>query len=755
MQKITSLIYKIIAGHPGAVIAVIIASFLMSFGAFSHVEVDEDFEAGISDPQAIATRAEYRRHFGHEQAILLAFDIDGIDRNSLLTAWELADRIHSWPEVRQVLSILDVLRPFRRADEFAAYLKDFRIRNLVELLQNDRLFRGYLVSDDLKSLQILIVPDVRAPDYRRALYNHLKELQADMSGRVKLHVFGFPYIQERFFEFIVENNRRFLTLGLICCTLLAWYLFPDPLVLGLILLAIAAPTSLTFAVYFMNGNKINLFTSPIIPFALIISLNEIIYIVSFFVRERKNAHQNYAELHQQNYRRLIRPCLINTLTTLIGFLSLSQSPSPSIRLFSLYTSLACFFAYIVTFGLIFACFKLYQPKFSLRGSDPGRLRWLQRLVRNIVFRHPGKVLAVAAVSLLLVVPALQKFETRNALTDNFSAADPLLQAHAFISSRFCGPGHFQVMISAPDLMEPERLAGIAEFQKRVAAIPGINRVFSIVDLMLAFNKQFTGEAVLPATADLGRAVIDFFGQRGIADLLIAPDFSTTLLRVHTSLTDDFSIVPLRRQILAAAAAALPASLSVDVTGDVYLNALMQKSILENITWSFVAAVLMIIAVFYLVFRSLYLAFVALLVNFYPILLAYAAAGYFGLPLNPSTAVVGCVMSGLIVDDTLHLLTFLQENRQPTQARKVMAAIRDLAVPVSSSSLLLMLGNAIFMLSTFKPFTYFGLIGTLVVVIGLAGDLLVLPVLILMFGRQRKNAAVQSEPQRSDCETISL
>jgi len=306
------------------------------------------------------------------------------------------------------------------------------------------------------------------------------------------------------------------------------------------------------------------------------------------------------------------------------------------------------------------------------------------------------------------------------------------------------------MISAPDLMEPERLAEIAEFQKRVEAIPGINRVFSIVDLMMAFNKQFTGEAVLPATADLGRAVIDFFGQRGISDLLIAPDLSTTLLRVHTGLTDDFSIVPLRGQILAAAAATLPASLSVDVTGDVYLNALMQKSILENITWSFVAAVLMIIGVFYLVFRSLYVAFVALLVNFYPILLAYAAAGYFGLPLNPSTAVVGCVMSGLIVDDTLHLLTFLQENRQPTQVRRVMAAIRDLAVPVSSSSLLLMLGNAIFMFSTFKPFTYFGLIGTLVVVIGLAGDLLVLPVLILTFGRKSKNAAAQIEPQRSEC-----
>lgn len=741
MKHISQLLYSLISRHPGAVISVIVASFIMSFGAFSNIEVDEDFSAGISDPQAIATREQYRQHFGHEQAVLVAYAIDEISVESLTKTWELVERIHRWAEVKQVMSILDLLRPFRQREDFLVYLKEFRVRNLIELLQGDQLFRGFLVSADLKSLQILIIPDIRAPDYRHALYKHLQELQADMSNNLKLHVFGFPYIQERFFEFIAENNRRFLTLGLFCCTILAWFLFPDPVVLGLILLAIAAPTSLTFAVYFMNGNKVNLFTSPIIPFALIISLNEIIYIVSFFVKERKNEHQSYSGLHQQNFYKLLRPCLINTLTTLIGFLSLSQNPSPSIRLFSLYTSLACFFAYLVTFGLIFSFFRLYQPSFSLSTAGRDQFTWLRRTIRNLVFHHPGKIMVLLLISAILMLPALGSFERRNALTDSFAADDQLVAAHKFISEHFSGPAHFQVMISHPDLMTPPKLAAIAELQKRVEKITGINRVFSIIDLMRAFNRQFTGDDVLPETPELGRAIVDFFSQRGIADLLISPDFSTTLLRVNTGLTDDFKIEPLRAMILEEARATLPADMKVDVTGDVYLNALMQKNILENITWSFVAAVMMIIAVFYLVFRRVSLAIVALLVNFFPILSAYAVASLLGLPLNPSTIVVGCVMSGLIVDDTLHLLTYLHESRQPNIIRKVLATIRDLTVPVSSSSFLLMLGNLIFVMSTFKPFTYFGLIGTMVVILGLIGDLIILPILILALNRTKKNGAV--------------
>ncbi|HNV72148.1 MAG TPA: hypothetical protein PKO06_20745, partial [Candidatus Ozemobacteraceae bacterium] len=450
-------LYHGLSRHPGVIIGIIVGAFLLSFGAFTHIEIDDDFEVGITDPQAQAARALYRQHFQHEQAILVALPIAGLTRENLLSLWDLTNELQQLPEVNRVMSILSLLRPCRKREEFERYLRDFRLRNLEELIRRDDLFRGFLVNGDLTALQILVVPDVQVDNYRHKLYKGLNGILSRHAKPGAAHVFGFPYIQERFFEFIVENNQRFLTIGFIGCAILAWFLFPDPVILLLILFAIAAPTVFTFAVYFMNGNKINLFTSPIIPFTLIISLNEIIYIISFFVAERKRDDQTYSLLHEQNFHRLIRPCLINTATTLIGFLSLSQSPSQSIRLFSLYTSLACLFSYLVTFSLIFAFLRLYKPRFSLSSHQRPKFPWLERLQKRLVFRYPIAILCITAVSIALAVPLLHSYERRNSLSDNFATDDPLLSSHAFIRDRFCGPSHLQVLVSHPNLLQTKQL----------------------------------------------------------------------------------------------------------------------------------------------------------------------------------------------------------------------------------------------------------------------------------------------------------
>ncbi len=744
LPRISRVLYRLLSEHPVAVIAVVVAAFFLSFGAFAHVEIDEDFEAGISDARALEARRLYQQHFESEQAVLIAFPIDGLTRETLLSLWELSDELQRLPETAQVMSILDLLRPCRTLEEFSLYLKDFRLRNLGEIIRRTALLRGFLISADLRAIQLLVIPNVRIDHYRSLLYTHINEIISRRNGQAQAHVFGFPYVQQRFFEFIAENNKRFLTIGFIGCAILAWFLFPDPVILLLILFAIAAPTAFTFAVYFMNGNKINLFTSPIIPFTLIISLNEIIYIVSFFAVEMHHAGQSYLDLHKTNFQKLIRPCMINTLTTLIGFLSLSQSPSPSIRLFALYTSLACLFAYLVTFGLIFAFLRLYQPRFSLTSRPSFRMPHLTRFIKHLVFRHPGKVLAITTIGIMLSGFSLMFYERRNALTDNFAADDPLVASHAFISRHFGGPFHFQVLITHPQLMSRERLASIAAFQRRIERLPHIDRTYSIVDLVLGFQQEFTGDRELPRSEELTQAIVRLFAPRGLSELFINPAMTVTLLRVTTPLTDDFQIEALQTSIMEAASATLPVDMRVEVTGDVYLNAVMQKNILENITWSFGAAIVMIIGTFWLVFRRFSMAFIALVVNFAPIGAAYAVVRLFGIPLNPSTAVVGCVMSGLIVDDTLHLLTFYADSRQPTTLRRLLATMRELSSPVSSSSILLALGNAVFLFSPFKPFQYFGLIGTLVVGIGLVGDLVILPALLLVFSRTKKAPGRPSE-----------
>ncbi|MBU1105767.1 MAG: hypothetical protein KKB51_03780 [Candidatus Riflebacteria bacterium] len=735
MKKLAELAYYLVSQKPYAVIIVIFAAFFLSFGAFVHVETDDDLESGITDPAVLQTISRFKAEFGHEQQILIAFPVEQIDRAALLNLWQLAQKLRSLPQIQGIMSLLDVLQPINSREDFEVYLQDFRIENLRELLQKNSLFTNFLVSKDGRALQLVIVPDLSFPDCQKQLYDALNKLLPEYFGGRTYHVFGYMYFKERFFEFIERNNLMFISLGFVLCSVLAWFFFPDIVVLVLILCAVGIPAVLTFAIYFANGNKINLFTSPIIPFALIISLSEIIYLVSFFVRTHKHGIRPYEILHRENFFRLLRPCLINSLTTLIGFLSLSYSPSPNIRLFSIYTSLACFLSYFVTFGLIFSVLKLYQPKFSRKIQKNRRSgEGIRRFLRNTIFRHTGTVLIVSTLVALMALPFVFSAQTRNSLEDSFATGDPILSSWEYIKTSFSGPYQLLVMISQPQLLAKDFLEKVDVLHSELLQLPEVNRVFSLVSLLKSFTESFSSGPEIPESEQLIFSILEFFDARGIAEMVISTNSDILLLRVGINISDDFAIYDLGQRILVQARAVLPPSARVEITGEVYSHAVLQKNILENISGSFAAAILMISLVFLLVFRSFSLSFIALLVNFYPIFFAYAVAFLAGIPLNPSTAIAGCVMSGLIVDDTLHTITFFHDSRQRTIQRKLLYTMQQMTWPVIYSSVLLGLGNAIFVFSDFKPFAYFGAIGALIVVIGVIGDLIVLPGCILAYDR---------------------
>lgn len=737
MSRLADLAYYLVSEKARSVILVIFAAFFLSLTAFVHVETDDDLESGITVPEVLETLTKFKREFGNEQQILIAFPVDKIDQQAILSLWELNQKLKALPQINAVMSLLDILQPINQKERFIEYLQDFRIENLNELVQSNQLFRNFVVSSDSKALQLVVFPDPDFPDCQKTLYNELNRLLPEHFAGRTYHVFGYMYFKARFFEFIERNNVMFVSAGFVLCTILAWFFFPDIVVLFIILCSVGIPAVLTFAIYFANGNKINIFTSPIIPFALIISLSEIIYLVSFFKRTHKNELRSYASLHRENFYKLLRPCLINSITTLIGFLSLSYTPSPNIRLFSLYTSLACFLSYLVIFGLIFSAFSLYQPAFSRKVKRERRFgEKIRRFLRNAVFRQTALVLFASIIVGALALPFVSGATVRNSLEDSFAADDPILNSWNFIRQNFSGPYQLLVMISSPDVLAYEFLLKVDLLHEKLQE-NGVKRVFSLVSLLKSFTETFSSGPVIPDDRELIYSVLEFFDARGIAEMVLSAEENILLLRASVDISDDFQIYDIGQQFLEIAQKTLPESCKVEVTGEVYAQAVLQKNILENISGSFAAAIFMISLIFLVVFRSLSLSFIALLVNFYPIFFAYVIAFLAGIPLNPSTAIAGCVMSGLIVDDTLHTITFFHDSKQRTTRRRLLFTMQQMTWPVIYSSILLGLGNAIFVFSDFKPFAYFGGIGALIVVIGLIGDLIVLPACILAYERSKK------------------
>ena len=82
-----------------------------------------------------------------------------------------------------------------------------------------------------------------------------------------------------------------------------------------------------------------------------------------------------------------------------------------------------------------------------------------------------------------------------------------------------------------------------------------------------------------------------------------------------------------------------------ITGSSYLIAQTLDEVTRGQVWSLSTAVIPIFFVLALMFRSLYLAVIALIPNLLPIIVFFGVLGWIGIPLNLTTSLVASVVLG--------------------------------------------------------------------------------------------------------------
>jgi len=139
------------------------------------------------------------------------------------------------------------------------------------------------------------------------------------------------------------------------------------------------------------------------------------------------------------------------------------------------------------------------------------------------------------------------------------------------------------------------------------------------------------------------------------------------------------------------------------------------------------------------FRSVRLGLLSMVPNLIPILATLGLMGWAGIDINTATAVISCVAIGIAVDDTIH---FLNRYRKEFRAGKGEArAAQDTLVSTGRAlvftSVVLSLGFFVLVFSNFRPLVYFGLLTGVTMVSALAGDLVLLPVLLVAVRPMRR------------------
>lgn len=159
-----------------------------------------------------------------------------------------------------------------------------------------------------------------------------------------------------------------------------------------------------------------------------------------------------------------------------------------------------------------------------------------------------------------------------------------------------------------------------------------------------------------------------------------------------------------------------------------LQSLFQSQIL---TLGFVVAILFVM--FFILFRSIKIASIAILANIVPISIIFGIMGWLSIPLDIMTITIAAISIGIGVDDTIHYIhRFHEEYKIDHNYLEAMKrSHQSIGYAMTYTSLVVIIGFSILVLSNLIPTIYFGLLTVVVMATILASALLLLPRLIII------------------------
>ncbi|MDO6424393.1 efflux RND transporter permease subunit [Saccharophagus degradans] len=176
------------------------------------------------------------------------------------------------------------------------------------------------------------------------------------------------------------------------------------------------------------------------------------------------------------------------------------------------------------------------------------------------------------------------------------------------------------------------------------------------------------------------------------------------------------------------------SKNVRFTGLLVLYNNMLQSLFSSQIITLGAVFLAILVMFILLFRSFKIAFIAILPNSLAAISVLGIMGLGGLPLDMMTITIASITVGIGVDDTIHYIHRFK--KEIVVDGDYIAAMHRAHASIGRAmyytSVIIIFGFSIMVLSKFIPTIYFGLLTGVAMFAALMGALLLLPKLIILF-----------------------
>lgn len=459
------------------------------------------------------------------------------------------------------------------------------------------------------------------------------------------------------------------------------------------------------------------------------------------------------------------PALLSSVTTAVGFGSMSFAPIKSIAHMGTYSAFGVLAIFVLSLTLLMSLLsfgprtprKKVSSEYRIRAKG-GRLMIALLLgVHRFVIAQRVAVLVAFAFLLAFAIVGVFKMKVDANWINDYADSSAIKQDTLYADSVMGGVAGLTLLFDAgsPDAIKnPEVMQEITRIEDFSNQQPLVAKSYSIGgilrDLNQTFNEGDPNFYTVPESRDLiAQYMILYEGAGGTdAARLVSSDYQTTQLELRMRVGMTSETVKLVDAIEEELAERPLEHTSLKVTGVMGLWLRLLDYIVISQVRGFLIAFCAIGALLCLVFRSIRIGSISMLPNVLPALLILGVMGWAGLPLDYNKVAIAAVAMGIAVDDTVHLLSrFRYEFRRLGNYEEALrAALLDVGRALTITSITLVLGFLVLTASMLASRADQGFLLAGAIVIALVADFFLMPALVLTlkpFGRETQEAGTMA------------
>ncbi|MHC4897846.1 MAG: efflux RND transporter permease subunit, partial [Planctomycetota bacterium] len=330
----------------------------------------------------------------------------------------------------------------RRIVPASALAADGIPEGLVHQLRNHPAVRRVLLSADGKKTLVLVRIDTSLRDVaaRQPLLDSLRQVIEDHRAADTGYRFVGASVVEEQYALIVQRNLAIsLVLNIVALVVVLLILFRRPASIAVALCGVAVATPMTLGVMHYLGQPITIVNSMVSTMVMIIGVADAIHMLQCFHRHRRGAGTR-----QQAVRRMFiemsTPCLLTTVTTALGFLSLRMAGMAALRDFGLNVAIGVVLVYLANLICIPFLLRVLPERWLSHPGDAKRsllARGIRRISGAVVHR-PVAFLAAALIVGGISVTWLPHLKVDQRFNEDVDASHPVREDQALLEREFTG-----------------------------------------------------------------------------------------------------------------------------------------------------------------------------------------------------------------------------------------------------------------------------------------------------------------------------